>query len=627
MTSLLLLLTACITDVEALFDRDGDGYGSIEGDCETCSDCDDDNPNVHIDAAELCDDGLDNDCDGQTDDVGVGSDTFYVDGDSDGFGSGAAVQSCTRPAGHAAVDGDCDDNAADVNPDADERCNERDDDCDGSVDDGIIPPTWYADADNDGYGDASSTADACTAPSGHVGDDTDCDDADAAIHPGASDAWYDGVDSDCAGDSDFDADGDGFDSDAYSGTDCDDSDGLISPDASEICSNGIDEDCDGLAVGCGLLGSIASSDADFEASVSFGPRNLLSVGDVSGDGVDDLGVHGSATGMIFYGPPGTADVTVSTAISDFSMHHDLTGDGVPDLVVASGEVAMFSGGSLPASLDDSAAQATARIARTSPGVATAPSLLAFGEPATGNSFVQLWQGPLSGELAGPGDQSAFSAVEWGHDLAWVGGAAGAGEAFLVSSTAGEVALLSTPLQPSITDHPVFTSMVEPGRAFPNRPGDLTGDGVDDVVLGDRNDPSARVFLVPGPVDHTTPISMASYSGPRIAPHRSDTSEFPSSIALVDLNGDGFDDLAIGDTTSHVSSAEGGFVDVFYGPLDHITNTTTTADADLTIAGPGGSFGGIGSALESGDLNGDGIEDLVIADAMGGKVYVFYGSGM
>ena len=38
----------------------------------------------------------------------------------------------------------------------------------------------------------------------------DCDDADASVYPGAPDAPYDGIDSDCAGDSDFDADRDGY---------------------------------------------------------------------------------------------------------------------------------------------------------------------------------------------------------------------------------------------------------------------------------------------------------------------------------------------------------------------------------------------------------------------------------
>lgn len=52
----------------------------------------------------------------------------------------------------------------------------------------------------------------------------DCDDTDAAVYPGAADTWYDGVNTDCGTTSDYDADGDGYDSESYGGDDCDDSD-------------------------------------------------------------------------------------------------------------------------------------------------------------------------------------------------------------------------------------------------------------------------------------------------------------------------------------------------------------------------------------------------------------------
>ncbi|MFH0818733.1 MAG: MopE-related protein, partial [Patescibacteria group bacterium] len=55
-------------------------------------------------------------------------------------------------------------------------------------------------------------------------DGLDCDDTNGSIYSGALEIWYDGIDSDCNGLSDYDADADGYDVIAYGGTDCDDND-------------------------------------------------------------------------------------------------------------------------------------------------------------------------------------------------------------------------------------------------------------------------------------------------------------------------------------------------------------------------------------------------------------------
>ena len=73
----------------------------------------------------------------------------------------------------------------------------------------------------------------------------DCDDTNATIHPGALDTWYDGVDSDCAGNDDYDKDGDGAATDLFGGTDCDDEDPEMGPHADEIWYDGVDQDCAG----------------------------------------------------------------------------------------------------------------------------------------------------------------------------------------------------------------------------------------------------------------------------------------------------------------------------------------------------------------------------------------------
>ncbi len=72
----------------------------------------------------------------------------------------------------------------------------------GDAGDGQPPATatWYQDADEDGYGNPakSVTADVTAQPAGYVGNDSDCDDADAAVHPGATEATN-GKDDNCNG--------------------------------------------------------------------------------------------------------------------------------------------------------------------------------------------------------------------------------------------------------------------------------------------------------------------------------------------------------------------------------------------------------------------------------------------
>jgi len=74
---------------------------------------------------------------------------------------------------------------------------------------------------------------------------SDCNDNDEDINPVAEEIWYDGIDQNCNGDSDYDQDGDGFDSDQHSGQDCDDTNELINPTAYDVPQNGTDENCDG----------------------------------------------------------------------------------------------------------------------------------------------------------------------------------------------------------------------------------------------------------------------------------------------------------------------------------------------------------------------------------------------
>jgi hypothetical protein len=263
-------------------DADGDGFGAVvSGKCLCAadgtykagksSDCNDTNPSVHPKADESCN-GIDDDCDGVTDPAGAeGCSNYYLDGDGDGYGTVSGGSKCLCAAGGAystLLAGDCDDTAKTAFPGASEVCNGADDNCNGGVDEGVTT-LFYVDADKDGYGAASISVPACTAPPGYVPDNTDCDGAKASVHPGATENCN-GVDDNCDGltdpansggcttyFADVDQDGagakDGAGSclcaaaspfTASSQTDCNDGASSVHPGATEVC-NSVDDNCDG----------------------------------------------------------------------------------------------------------------------------------------------------------------------------------------------------------------------------------------------------------------------------------------------------------------------------------------------------------------------------------------------
>ena len=141
------------------------------------------------------------------------------------------------------------------------------------------------------------------------------------------------------------------------------------------------------------------------------------------------------------------------------------------------------------------------------------------------------------------------------------------------------------------------------------------EGDDLVVLVDTHD--VIYPLTVDPVLSTASIELTDYF------------DFGYSVAgLGDVNGDGFDDIAVGAPGYGVSSIPNrGAVYVYHGSSGGVTSTTR-----LQLVGlDGGRFGTSVSA--AGDVNGDGYDDLIVGAysvgtlsfAQSGRAYVFHGS--
>jgi hypothetical protein len=370
----LLLATGCPPDktddtsqpADTEIDADGDGHAAA-------SDCDDTDPAIHPGAEETCN-GVDDNCNGEVDEDAIDAETFHADVDGDGYGDPSVEGlACEQLAGWVTDASDCDDDDPSTFPGADELCDEADNDCDGEIDeDAIDADTLYADMDEDGYGDATQPVTSCEFPWGYVGDATDCDDANGAIHPDA-DELCNGIDDDCDGGVDedavdaawwyADADGDGWGDTETSTTacaqptgfvdspnDCDDSTAAIFPGADELC-NGVDDDCDGVtdeddAVDAATWHADADSDGYGDAATSYLGCTQPSgyVADDTDCDDTDAGSHPGADELCD-GADNDCDGTVDEpdALDAGSWYPDADGDGWGDTVAATAACTQPSG--------------------------------------------------------------------------------------------------------------------------------------------------------------------------------------------------------------------------------------------------------------------------------------------
>ncbi|MEN0065293.1 MAG: putative metal-binding motif-containing protein [Myxococcota bacterium] len=276
-------------------DADDDGFGArypaeyscipLEGHVQNNTDCDDSDPFVNPGSPEICNGGIDDNCNGLSDDTDPqvlesSKLTFYLDADADGFGDpDASFEACQPQSNWSTNFDDCDDGNQAINPNATEICNMRDDDCDLLSDDAdpsIDPNSQidvFIDADFDGFGNPASPSLACFVDFGTSDNGDDCNDNNFDINPGVIDVCNFGIDDDCdptTAEDDVsglgyyvDTDGDGYgdtSTEILSCTpianrvvlpdDCNESDTGINPGIEDVCEDGVDQDCTGSDARC-----------------------------------------------------------------------------------------------------------------------------------------------------------------------------------------------------------------------------------------------------------------------------------------------------------------------------------------------------------------------------------------
>ncbi len=161
-------------------------------------------------------------------------------------------------------------------------------------------------------------------------------------------------------------------------------------------------------------------------------------------------------------------------------------------------------------------------------------------------------------------------------------------------------------------------------------GDLNKDGLADIAIGapfGGSTGAGAVYVFLGRKQLSSrPDFVLQNPHPAVGSTDPENPAFASSLAVADLNGDGYADLIVGSPNTSEASRTGRVYIFFGGP-------TLRDTPDLTLEEPAPQAGSaFGYALATGDLNGDGKNDLAIG-AIGasvggrsraGRVYIYSG---
>ena len=174
-------------------------------------------------------------------------------------------------------------------------------------------------------------------------------------------------------------------------------------------------------------------------------------------------------------------------------------------------------------------------------------------------------------------------------------------------------------------------------------GDINGDGIDDLIIGasgvdvDGNEDAGRTYLVFGSDSgFTSPFDLSTIDGTNgilINGAAADDDSGISVAAAGDLNSDDIDDLVVGAASSSPGgNAEAGRAYVVFGSSSVLPNplNLSTLDGTNGIVINGETSGdNAGQSVDGdGDVNGDGVDDLIVGApgaALGGRAYIIFGS--